>query len=516
VMGKQNYIPQNWAIPLLQDVADINPTFDKSSFKDDLKVSFVPMPAVEAETGRIDVSQTRKFGEVKKGYTPFQKKDVLFAKITPCMENGKMAVVPDLHNNIGFGSTEFHVLRSYQGIEPNFLYYFVSSKSFRYDAEHNMTGAVGQKRVPTPYFGKCSIPLPPTNEQKRIVAKIEELFSELDKGIENLKIAREQLKIYRQAVLKHAFAGRLTARWREQNKDKLESAGRLLERIKSERDAEYRSKLDEWEAALKKGDDISKPRKPRELRDFSEEDFSWLPGLPNEWMWERLGWMTCGVEYGTAAKSSESGKVPVLRMGNIQNMKFDWSDLVYTSDTEEITKYSLKEGDVLFNRTNSPELVGKTAIYKGERPAVFAGYLIRINQIQRIVDSRYLNFYLNSYATKQYGNRVKTDGVNQSNINGERLAHYPFPYCSCEEQKVIVSILEEQLSLVDQMEADIALELQKSEAMRQSILKKAFSGKLVAQDPNDEPASVLLERIRAEKEAQNTESKKPKAKKEAA
>src|SRR6266566_4532658 len=188
-MGEQNCIPQNWAIPLLQDVADINPTFDKSSFKDDLKVSFVPMPAVEAETGRIDVSQTRKFGEVKKGYTPFQKKDVLFAKITPCMENGKMAVVPDLHNNIGFGSTEFHVLRSYQGIEPNFLYYFVSSKSFRYDAEHNMTGAVGQKRVSTPYFEKCSIPLPPTNEQKRIVAKIEELFSELDKGIENLKIA---------------------------------------------------------------------------------------------------------------------------------------------------------------------------------------------------------------------------------------------------------------------------------------------------------------------------------------
>ena len=219
--------------------------------------------------------------------------------------------------------------------------------------------------------------------------------------------------------------------------------------------------------------------------------------------------MTCGVEYGTSAKSSESGKVPVLRMGNIQNMNFDWSDLVYTSDTEEITRYSLKEGDVLFNRTNSPELVGKTAIYKGERSAAFAGYLIRINQIECIVDSRYLNFYLNSYTAKQYGNRVKTDGVNQSNINGERLAHYPFPYCSTEEQKVIVSILDEQLSLVDQMEDEISLELQKSDALRQSILKKAFSGKLVAQDPNDEPASVLLERIRAEKEAQSGK-KKPK------
>jgi type I restriction enzyme, S subunit len=164
---------------------------------------------------------------VKKGYTPFQREDVLFAKITPCMENGKMAVVPELHNGIGFGSTEFHVLRAYEGVGPNFLYYFVSSKSFRYDAEHNMTGAVGQKRVPTPYFEKCSIPLPPTNEQKRIVAKIEELFSELDKGIENLKTAREQLRVYRQAVLKHAFKGKLTAHWREQNKDKLETADQL-------------------------------------------------------------------------------------------------------------------------------------------------------------------------------------------------------------------------------------------------------------------------------------------------
>ncbi len=351
------------------------------------------------------------------------------------------------------------------------------------------------------------ISIAPYNEQQRIVAKIEELFSELDKGVESLKTAREQLKVYRQAVLKHAFEGKLTACWREQNKDKLETADHLLEHIKCEREAKYNCELDRWEAALKNG---SKPRKPKELRGFSEEDFSWLPDLPNEWMWERLGWMTCGVEYGTAAKSSESGMVPVLRMGNIQNMRFDWRDLVYTSDTEEITRYSLKEGDVLFNRTNSPELVGKTAIYKGERPAVFAGYIIRINQIERIVNSRYLNFYLNSYVAKQYGNRVKTDGVNQSNINGERLAHYPFPYCSVKEQKVIVSILEAQLSLVDQMEDDIALELQKSEALRQSILKKAFSGKLVAQDPNDEPASVLLERIRAEKEAQQTGGRKPK------
>jgi type I restriction enzyme S subunit len=218
--------------------------------------------------------------------------------------------------------------------------------------------------------------------------------------------------------------------------------------------------------------------------------------------------MTCGVEYGTAAKSSESGSVPVLRMGNIQNAKFDWCDLVYTSDAEEIRKYSLRDGDVLFNRTNSPELVGKTAIYRGERPALFAGYLIRVNQSPRIVDSQYLNLFLNSHIARQYGNRVKTDGVNQSNINGEKLSNYPFPYCSLAEQREVVNLLEEKLSIVDQLEEDITLETQKAASLRQSILRKAFSGKLVAQDPNDEPASILLERIKAEKaETENCKRK---------
>lgn len=221
IVNTISYIPASWVRTNLEDIVEVNPKLNKAQFEDELEVSFVPMPAVEAESGKIDVSETRRFSTVKKGYTAFQEQDVLFAKITPCMENGKMAIVPRVRNDLGFGSTEFHVLRSYTGVSPDFIYYYVSSKLLRIDAEHNMTGAVGQRRVPAPWLGAAEIPLPPVDEQHRIVAKLEELFSELDKGIESLKTAREQLKVYRQALLKHAFEGKLTEAAAKAQKAKL-------------------------------------------------------------------------------------------------------------------------------------------------------------------------------------------------------------------------------------------------------------------------------------------------------
>ncbi len=359
--------------------------------------------------------------------------------------------------------------------------------------------------------------LPPLPEQRRIVTKIEELFSELDKGIESLNAARAKLNAYRQAVLKHAFEGKLTEQWREENRDKLETPEQLLARIKQEREARYEQQLQEWKAAVeeweegwKSGKKPQRPKKLLKVADIGHDVTMKLSPLPESWLWEKLGWMTCGVEYGTAAKSTTTGSVPVLRMGNIQNTKFDWENLVYTSDDNEIAQYQLREGDVLFNRTNSPELVGKTAIYKSERPAVFAGYLIRVNHIGTVVDSQYLNLFLNSHVARQYGNNVKTDGVNQSNINGAKLSNYPFPYSSIKEQREIARILEKMLSFVDETESSIDQELVKADGLRLSILKKAFSGQLVPQDPNEEPASSLLERIKAEKPARSENSKRAK------
>jgi type I restriction enzyme, S subunit len=369
------------------------------------------------------------------------------------------------------------------------------------------------------FLKRSKFPLAPIAEQLRIVNKIEELFSELDKSIESLRSAREEIKIYRQAVLKYAFEGKFTARWRDENRERLETGDQLLDRIRQEREIHYRQRVDEWKSAIKdweangeEGTKPSKPRVPKPVTSLSKEVLAGLEVLPLGWVWDKLGWMTCGVEYGTAAKSSDAGQVPVVRMGNLQNAKIDWEDLVYSSDKAEIDQYSLQPGDVLFNRTNSPELVGKTAIYRGERPALFAGYLIRVNHIEAIVDSQYVNLFLNSHVARQHGNSVKTDGVNQSNINGAKLQNYPFAYCSLLEQREIVRVLDEKLSLVEQMQEEIETALPQAEALRHSILKMAFSGRLVGQNPTDEPAFVLLERIKTENSQQVMTNKNGKRK----
>ncbi|MDB9543296.1 restriction endonuclease subunit S [Microcystis aeruginosa CS-1036] len=343
-----------------------------------------------------------------------------------------------------------------------------------------------QANISQTVLKKVPIPLPPLPEQHRIVEKIEELFSELDNGVASLKKALEQLKTYRQAVLKWAFEGKLTEKWRNTHQDSLEDADTLLEQIKAERKRHYQQQLEDWKQALKEwennGKETKKPTKPQQPKDLpplTKEELSNLPSLPNGWMWVKLGYMTIGTEYGTSSKSQKEGKIPVLRMGNIQNGIIDWSDLVFTSNEDEIRQYLLQENDVLFNRTNSPELVGKTAIYSGKVPAIFAGYLIRINQINSIVNAKYLTYFLNSTIAKNHGNKVKTDGVNQSNINGEKLCNYPFPYISLQEQTQIVQEIESRLSVCDQLEATLTENLDKAEALRQSILKRAFEGKLV-------------------------------------
>ena len=166
-------INPDWPMVKLGSTCQINPRF-VGSLDDNTEVPFIPMAAVGAGNGMIDLGINRPYVEVKKGYTPFSAGDVIFAKITPCMENGKVAVVPPLKTKVAFGSTEFHVLRPCDGLDVRFLYYIVSHEKFRRNAANNMTGSAGQQRVPLPFLVNCAIPLPPLIEQQRIVADIAE------------------------------------------------------------------------------------------------------------------------------------------------------------------------------------------------------------------------------------------------------------------------------------------------------------------------------------------------------
>ncbi len=209
------------------------------------------------------------------------------------------------------------------------------------------------------------------------------------------------------------------------------------------------------------------------------ESYLWFFMADKRWDKVLLNEICTKVEYGSSAKSKPTGKVPVLRMGNIQNGLFDWSNLVYTSNVEEIEKYYLQYNDVLFNRTNSPELVGKTAIYKGEQPAIFAGYLIRIHRKEEVINADFLNYYLNSPVAFAYGKTVMSASINQANINGTKLKGYPVPLPPIEEQVKIVSKLDTLKHETQQLKITYQEKLDDLEELKKSILQKAFNGEII-------------------------------------
>ncbi|MGH7601114.1 MAG: restriction endonuclease subunit S, partial [bacterium] len=209
-------------------------------------------------------------------------------------------------------------------IDKQFVYYFFQSPSYWQQIGMHALG-IGQPNVNATTLSSLTIPLPPLAEQHRIVAKIEELFSDLDAGIASLKQAQAQLKTYRQAVLKYAFEGKLTAAWREQNKP--EPAEKLLAQIKAERGRQYQQQLAVWQKAGVENNGKKKPPKPQKPKEFpplTEAELAELPELPEVWCWVKLGNLSIGVEYGSAKKSKKEGQIPVIRMGNLQNGIIVW------------------------------------------------------------------------------------------------------------------------------------------------------------------------------------------------
>lgn len=426
-------LPSGWVAASLGQLIEINPK--PEAIPDDLQVGFVPMALLGKSFREIPEFQVRTWSDVKRGYTNFRDGDVLLAKITPCFENGKAGIACGLPNGIGAGSTEYFVCRPRENsIDSRYLLAFLKRADFLNDGAAQMTGSVGHKRVPKDFVEQSVVPLPPLPEQKRIADKLDRLLARMDACRERLDRVPALLKRFRQSVLAAATSGELTREWREEH------------------------------------------------------------GVDHDWPVVELEGVAHDFSYGSAAKSSKSGGVPVLRMGNIQDGSLDWQDLVFTSDAAEIAKYKLSDGDVLFNRTNSPELVGKSAVFRGKRDAIYAGYLIRVRCGAQLLPD-YLNYCLGSPAGREYCWQVKSDGVSQSNINARKLAAFTFGLPSLEEQREIIRRVEDLFALKATLNIKSGQATELVGRLTPATLAKAFRGELIPQDPTDEPAAALLARI---------------------
>ena len=502
-----------WCWVRHSEIAVINPK--KPELNEDAVVSFVPMAAVPEEVGTAELEEERTFSQVKKGYTSFQDGDILFAKITPCMENGKVALVEGLRSGFGFGSTEFHVSRLHPDLCKEFYLHFFMSHQFRAGAQRNMSGSAGQLRVPKHYFADVELPLPPLNEQRRIVAKIEVLFSQLDKGVESLKTARAQLKTYGQSLLKAAFEGRLTEQWRRDNADKLETADQLLQRIREEREVRYQQQVEEWKTDVAKWESYGRlgkrPKKPATAFYFHDEESSNrdnLSELPSSWRWVEIGDL-----FSVYVGATPSRKEPLYWGGAINWVSSGEVAFCQIRDTKEkITSEGLEntsttihpEGTVILAMIGEGKTRGQAAILRVRAAHNQNTAAIRVPEAG--LESAYIYYY---FMYRYEETRMVGSGNNQKALNKSRVQRMLLPLAPENEQTTISRIIEQGLSAISHVEANLDDQIQKAETLRQSILKRAFEGQLVSQDPDDEPASALLERIRQEQ----ADAPKPKRRK---
>ena len=449
--------PQGWATVAMPDVVELNPGKPPADgLPADALVSFVPMAAVDDQTGAITGAATRRFGQVRKGYTAFRDGDVIMAKITPCMENGKAAVAHGLTNGLGFGSTEFHVFRSHGAVLPEYIYHYVRRESFRRSAAAQMTGSVGQKRVPRTFLEEVEFNLPPLAEQLRIVAEIEAIFEMLTSCRERLERVPAILRRFRQSVLAAACSGRLTEDWRVRNSSIPPMAVRLHE-------------------------NRSLPARPRSRRTRHVvppvPDANSLPEIPNTWAWAwlpDLGELNRGKSRHRPRNDPRlyGGPFPFVQTGDIARSGGRVVSHSQTYNQAGLAQSRLwPAGTVCITIAAN---IAESAILT--YPACFPDSVVGLLADPETCLPEYVEFFVRTARSDlaQYA-----PATAQSNINLEILRQVAVPLPPVEEQREIVGRVGTLLDCASVAEQRALASGVCVAKLTESVLAKAFRGELV-------------------------------------
>ncbi len=493
-------LPKGWVREVLE--ALVQPRSERISPADRPSAPYVGLEHVQAHTNEI--LGTVPASSMASSSASFEMGDVLYGRMRPYLNK---VVRPKF---AGLASAEFVVFPESAALDSDFLLKRLSANDFVQFACSQYEG--DRPRVKFDALGKFGIDLPPRAEQTRIVAKLEELLSDLDAGVAELKAAQKKLGQYRQSLLKAAVEGALTAQWRTQNTPG-ETGAQLLTRILSERRARWEAKqLAKFTSQGKTPPTDWKKKYPVPV----QPDTTDLPELPEGWVWASVEQLSESVRNGISkTPNTDQRGFPIFKINAVRPMSVNFAAIKHIElDEIDADGYWVEVGDVLATRYNgSVDLLGVFGmVRKVPERTLHPDKLIKMKPVLGVKLGAWIEVCGNVGVSRKYlVARVKTT-AGQTGISGEDLKKTPIPLAPIAEQEAAIEMLDARLAGASELEHPTYLALKQSIAQRQNILRAAFAGQLVPQDPNDEPASVLLARIRAER-AQRANAPKPRSRK---